>query len=62
MIRHYIACDDCDLVMSIRVGSYQYCYKCGGHKISIFTLKGTKEELDNVDGMKYSDVEKRRKE
>lgn len=59
-IRHFIACEDCDLVMKIRPGTHQYCYKCNGHNISIFALKGTKEELDLVENKKYTTLLKER--
>lgn len=54
--RHFISCEDCDLVMRIRPGDHQYCYKCNGHNIILFTLKGEKEELDLLDNKKYTDI------
>lgn len=54
--RHFVACEDCNLVMRIRPGDRQYCYNCNGHNIILFTLSGTKEELDLLDNKKYTDL------
>lgn len=54
--RHFVACEDCNIVMKIRPGDHQYCYNCNGSNIFLFTLKGTKEELDNIDGQKYTNI------
>lgn len=56
IIRHFVACEDCDLIMRIRPGNHQYCYNCNGHNIILFTLRGEKEDLDLLNNQKYTDI------
>lgn len=57
-IRHFVKCEDCKIVWMIRDNTYNTCRKCNGHNISLFTLRGNLEELEQLDGTKEKEENK----
>lgn len=51
--RHFVACCDCKVIWMIRDNTYNTCRKCGGHNLSLYTYKGTIDELEMIDGAKW---------